>query len=204
MIIKNCKNCNKEFKIHNYRKDTAFYCSIGCSKKGQIPYNKKGLINDCIICDKEFSVQPATQDSKFCSYKCYWKSLLGVHKETSTTFKKGRNSQFKGLKRPKNSGKNHPLWKGGITKENHKVRTSLEYKLWVKSCLERDNFTCQKTGQKGGELEVHHINNFSNFLELRTSIENGITLSKISHKEFHKKYGYKNNSREQLIEFLNN
>ena len=68
--------------------------------------------------------------------------------------------------------------------------------------MERDSFTCQKSGQKGGDLEVHHINNFADFPELRTSIENGITLSKQEHKNFHKKYGYKKNTKEQLIEFL--
>jgi hypothetical protein len=70
--------------------------------------------------------------------------------------------------------------------------------------MERDNFTDQKTGIKGGDLEIHHINNFAEFPELRTSIENGITFSKKSHQEFHKKYGYKNNTIEQLEEFLEN
>jgi len=37
----------------------------------------------------------------------------------------------------------------------------------------------------------------------RTSIDNGITLSKEVHKEFHKRYGIKNNTREQLEEFIN-
>jgi hypothetical protein len=96
------------------------------------------------------------------------------------------------------------LWKGGITPENHKIRSSLEMKLFRKACMERDNFTCQKTGERGGRLVVHHINNFADFPELRTSIENGITLSKESHKEFHRIYGVKNNTKEQLLEFLIN
>jgi hypothetical protein len=47
-------------------------------------------------------------------------------------------------------------------------------------------------------------NNFAEFPELRTSIENGITLSEKAHKEFHKKYGFRNNTKEQLQEFLTN
>lgn len=93
--------------------------------------------------------------------------------------------------------------KGWITPENFAIRASAEYKLWRKSCFERDNFTCQKTEQKGGKLVVHHINNFANFPELRTSINNGITLSEQAHREFHKLYGIKNNTKEQLINFLN-
>jgi len=99
-------------------------------------------------------------------------------------------------------GADNHLWRGGITPENYKIRMSLEMKLWKKACLERDNFTCQKTGERGGRLIIHHINNFADFPELRTTINNGITLSEKTHKNFHKKYGVKNNTLEQLKEFL--
>ena len=95
-------------------------------------------------------------------------------------------------------------WQGGKTSEVRAMRASTEYKLWRDSVFARDNWTCQKTGVKGGMMHAHHIKSFSDFKELRTSIENGITLSRKSHKEFHKKYGMKHNTPEQLIEFLNN
>jgi len=38
---------------------------------------------------------------------------------------------------------------------------------------------------------------------LRFAIDNGITLSEQSHKEFHKIYGKENNTKKQLKEFLN-
>ena len=104
--------------------------------------------------------------------------------------------------RGKHIGKDNPNWKGGRTPENQIIRTSLEYYLWRKSVFIRDNFTCQKYGIKGGELVAHHINNFNDFPELRMAIDNGITLSKKAHIEFHKIYGKKNNTREQLEEFL--
>lgn len=104
----------------------------------------------------------------------------------------------------KTSKDKHWNWQGGKTDKDKAVRNSLDYKLWRKACFERDNFTCQKTGVSGGELEVHHINNFSDFPELRLAIDNGITLSKKSHREFHKIYGVRNNTLEQLQEFLNN
>lgn len=93
-------------------------------------------------------------------------------------------------------------WKGGISAEQDKARHNIEMSLWRKACLQRDNFTDAKTGIRGGNLAVHHINNFSSFPELRTSLENGITLSKESHELFHKIYGRANNTREQLLEFL--
>lgn len=108
------------------------------------------------------------------------------------------------INRKAKKGKDHWNWQNGKTSENETIRMSLEMKLFRKSCMERDDFTCQKTGQRGGKLVVHHINNFRDFPELRTSISNGITLSKESHIEFHKIYGFKNNTKEQLLEFLNN
>lgn len=35
-IIKNCKYCNKEFLVRNYRKNSANYCSKLCTSKGKI------------------------------------------------------------------------------------------------------------------------------------------------------------------------
>ena len=115
----------------------------------------------------------------------------------------GRKVWNKGIKVPQIAGSNSPMWKGGITPANLKARASLEAKLWRKACYERDNFTCAKYGVRTGGLVVHHINNFSEFPELRTAIENGITLSLKAHREFHKKYGFRNNTKEQLEEFLN-
>ena len=88
--------------------------------------------------------------------------------------------------------------------EKERIRKSMEYILWRKAIYERDNFICQKYGTIGGRLVAHHTNNFEDFPELRLAIDNGITLSEKAHREFHKKYGNKNNTMEQLNEFLNN
>ena len=43
----------------------------------------------------------------------------------------------------------------------------------------------------------------TSFPEMRFAIDNGITLSDKAHREFHKKYGKKNNTKEQIEEFIN-
>lgn len=128
--------------------------------------------------------------------------------------KKRISLQHKGKKLPPRSkeyrlnislrqrGEKSNLWKGGITPINKEIRMSLEYKLWREAVFLRDNFTDQKTGIRGGKLHPHHIKNFAQFPELRFAINNGITLSDKSHREFHRLYGRKNNTLEQLIEFL--
>lgn len=96
------------------------------------------------------------------------------------------------------------LWKGGINEINNSIRKCIEYRLWRESVFARDGWTCQKTGVKGGKIVAHHILNFASNPKLRFAIDNGITLSEKAHKIFHIKYGIKNNTRKQLIEFLNN
>lgn len=116
-----------------------------------------------------------------------------------------RSKALKG-KKAWNKGKKCPQlvtnWKGGISKENEIFRHSVEFRLWREAVFSRDNWTCQKYGIKGGKLHPHHIQNFSQYPELRFAIDNGVTLSEKAHKEFHKKYGNKNNTKEQLEEFL--
>lgn len=94
-------------------------------------------------------------------------------------------------------------WKGGVSKENEIIRKGIEYRLWREAVFARDSWTCQKCQKIGGELRPHHILNFSSNKELRFAIDNGITLCEKHHKLFHKKYGFKNNTKEQLNKFIN-
>lgn len=102
-------------------------------------------------------------------------------------------------------GENNHNWIDGRTPYNIRIRHSIEYRLWRESVYARDNWTCQKCGDNtGGNLNAHHIKNFSDYIELRFAIDNGITFCEECHQKFHKIYGTKNNTEEQLIEFLQN
>jgi len=99
-------------------------------------------------------------------------------------------------------GAKSSLWKGGVTPESIRVRRGIEIQLWREAVFTRDNYTCQKCTKRGGSLNGHHIFNFSSVIDRRFDIINGITFCKDCHLEFHNKYGKKNNTEEQVIEFL--
>ena len=74
-------------------------------------------------------------------------------------------------------------WKGGITPVNEALRHFVRYKEWRKAVFERDNYTCQECGRRGGYLEADHINQFSLYPKLRFEVSNGRTLCKRCHLE---------------------
>jgi len=86
-------------------------------------------------------------------------------------------------------GSYHWNWKGGITPENHKIRESKAYKDWIKKVFNRDNWTCQICGKKGGKLHAHHIKPFAKYPELRLETSNGITFCEKCHITWHKNHG---------------
>lgn len=81
-------------------------------------------------------------------------------------------------------------------------RTRPEHKRFRLSVFERDNYTCQCCLVKGRKLNAHHILNFADNPNVRTDIDNGITLCKPCHIKFHKTYGYRNTNLSQLAEFI--
>ena len=95
---------------------------------------------------------------------------------------------------------NHALY------SNNFDRSTPEYHQWIQDSLERDNYTCQCCGSTEN-LEVHHIFNYSQYKDLRTDLDNSITLCQCCHSpliggSFHNTYGTRNNTKEQLDEYL--
>ncbi len=98
-------------------------------------------------------------------------------------------------------GEKSAHWKGWITPINKQIRWSDDFLTWRQSVFMRDKWLCRKCW-KGKRLHAHHIKNFSQYPELRFSVDNWITLCKDHHIEFHNKYWRKNNNLQQLEEYL--
>ena len=109
---------------------------------------------------------------------------------------------------PRLSGANHPNWKGGITDERHIVESSKEYKAFRLTVLERDGNRCRKCG-KSEDLCVHHVLDFMAHPEMRCNADNGVTLCRSCHEQFHSIYGKGTKAgagefgRAEIDEYLN-
>jgi len=148
------------------------------SHKGQIPWIK----------GKKHTIETIQKMRERRKGRLIWnKGLKGVMKPNQTSFKKGLTPWNKGL---------------GITASLlHKVRSCLKYRQWRSDVFTRDDFTCQDCDRRGGLIEAHHPQSFSDIMALNDvktlaeaeaceelwNINNGITLCKKCHKKRHGK-----------------
>lgn len=139
----------------------------------------------------------------YCSHKCraifqptrYWqgKKMSDEHKKLLSEAQKKRFKNSKawnyGL-RGENAplyGSRNPMWKGGVSSINSRLRSSAEFIEWRNAVYKRDNWTCVicKRRSKGGQriiLNADHIKPWSLFPEFRFNIDNGRTLCVDCHK----------------------
>jgi len=148
---------------------------------------------DCELLETEYK----NIDTKM-RFKC---SCTNTDETTFYRFQKRKKCKKCILKEV--SGENHYNYNPNLTdEEREKGRICLGHGKWRKDILKQDNNTCQCCFEIGGKLIAHHIESYGDNKELRIIISNGITLCEEHHIEFHKKYGYGNNNRKQLEEFL--
>lgn len=191
-----CKECRNPFLVYPSRLKQGIpsFCSQKCHGK-----HRQGETRSTEWKEK-ISVKLRGRIISLEARELISKALIG---------KPGTPSRFKGIKLPwvsesnrLRTGEKAANWRGGRVSENQRIRHSEEFRQWREAVFIRDNWTCQKYGGRGRRLQAHHILNFSTYPELRFDVGNGVTLSVRAHREFHRIYGTKNNTREQLQEFL--
>lgn len=103
-------------------------------------------------------------------------------------------------------GENSPHWNPNLTDdERMKNRKYPAYQKWRRLVYERDDYTCQCCGDDTGHnLNAHHLDSHDWAKDERLDVKNGKTLCEPCHKDFHHKYGYGNNTKEQFDEYIAN
>ena len=190
----NCSFCNSEIEyLHKDAKWDYHYCNQDCRGKhlkvlmvGERNPNWYRIEKKCDGCEKDILVQPfdlKNTTRHFCSKDCY--------KENIGRFYTGENNNF---------------WNPMLTPEEREtMRLYPEYNEWRLDVFKRDKFTCQCCGDNtSGNLNAHHILNYSEHKQLRTEVDNGITLCKSCHVDFHTVYGFRHNNHEQLKTYFTN
>lgn len=207
---------NKDYHIYN-QIASSFTKGIGC------PYciNRKVHINDSLaaiypeVIDRwsDKNSKSPYEYSPHSENKVWFKCPSGKHDDY---FQKIANAVTYQFRCPDCSldetsermrGDGNRFWKGGINGESDTLRHRREYKDWRKSVYQRDNYTCQCCGSHGDRLNAHHINQFSDYPDLRYDVNNGITLCENCHDStkngsFHNIYGTHNTTSSQLREYI--
>lgn len=104
----------------------------------------------------------------------------------------------------KRLGAANPNWRDDLTPaERLSRRDTAKQAKWREAVYLRDGFTCQSCADAtGGNLNAHHIEGHSENKPLRWSVDNGITLCAPCHREFHRRFGLKGFSRDDLTVFI--
>jgi len=161
-IKKNCVYCNKEFYISSARiiesKTRGKFCSMLCRRNFS-----KITFKACEICGNQVEISPRGsitywRKKRFCSMKCTTKY----------------NARFRKGIPVSGNGKNHWNWKGGKSPHNYLERRRFRREM-QELIFKRDNYTCQMCGSKK-DLQVDHIQSWSEYVELRFKMENCRTV----------------------------
>lgn len=76
------------------------------------------------------------------------------------------------------------FWNPNLTEEERRGRRDGDVKKWATQVKRRDDFTCQVCGSEE-KLVAHHLNSYKSDKENRYNVENGITLCRECHTDFH-------------------
>lgn len=135
-----------------------------CGRRYQQTSNVQKRCSGCSVftcpqCGKKFRSKERKSNQKFCSLKC---NAL-AHIKTL--------HEHRGVK-PRTYHLTHRSKHG-----------SAEERDWRTRVFQRDDYTCQHCGIRGGRLQAHHIKPYAAYLDLRFDIDNGITLCVACHEK---------------------
>jgi len=155
------------------------------------------VVNNCSKCGNQYKVQAyRAETAHYCSKVCWSKrrvpnikTCIGCNKEYDAIDKRSKYCSF-ACKVSYAVGEFATAWKGGTSLNSKRAQMRGELKKWRETVYHRDNYTCQKCGNKGGKLHAHHIKEFAKFPDFALDVSNGITVCLACHEEIHgRKFG---------------
>jgi hypothetical protein len=163
---------------------------IKTSLIGRIPWNKGKSMSDefrerisLIVKGRKHTKETKERISK--SHKGMskpWAKFNSTFKKGFIPYNKGKKANKEWRDKLSQSLKRYfdKIGRADI-KRYHHINDRI-YLQWRMGVFERDKYTCQKCGKRGGELNAHHIKSWSKYPKLRYEIANGKTFCVICHK----------------------
>lgn len=179
-----CKNC--------FGKEPAFRAARSRIMKTANPFKGKKL-----------STERREHLSKIKTGLRAWNK--GLTKETNESVRKYGQAASKTMKDKGMTGAKNHNWRGGIAPKKTDIPKLMKWMEFRISRIRDDAFRCCKCGGKflSNELDVHHIGSRRQYPHLELEETNCLTLCKVCHKSFHKKYGRKYFTPGNTIQWMN-
>lgn len=172
IYYRDCAYCETPFPWKDTAKVRSAYSVDLKRMVGSV--HQKYCSQTCSLRDRNENFNPSKTEEGKAKISEFAKSRGTLHLNTE----KSREKQSLAIR-----GENHWNWQGGKTKETTTLRMRKETKEWRKAVFERDEYTCQICGERGGELNADHIKPWSLFPELRWEVHNGRTLCLSCHRK---------------------
>lgn len=156
--------------------------------RGIYPRKPKGITpihKNCLFCKIPFTTDCFMPRKKFCSKSCSSKSHPDVNRANLEKIDRDKQRAVVSSRK----GEKHQKWikDRTVVMEKHRIRGTIEWKEWRVSVFQRDEYTCQECGIKGGKIEPHHIIPLRISFDKIFDVMNGITLCRPCHqKTIHK------------------
>ena len=170
MIKKNCLQCNMDFEVKNYRKDSAKFCSRSCSSSYYYDERLRDIDKSYMIGNIiRKGIKPTNAFKK--GHIPFNKGTVGIMKKNKTSFVKGQKS-------------NKIMEIGTIVIRTHKSKKRRWIKIENPSLWELYSVYLWK--QQHGEIKKGNIIHHNNFNMLDDRVDNYSSLTRAEHINIHR------------------
>lgn len=144
-------------------------------------------------------------DSEYKGRRVSHKWHCSIHDYTTTSNLNllEKNKRMKCCRGESYRGPNHPFYNKDISEDQRvKNRNYHASEAWSKAVRTRDKWQCVICGHNS-KCVAHHLNSYLAHPEQRYDVDNGVTLCRPHHIDFHSKYGNTKTTKEEFEEYLN-
>lgn len=151
-------------------------------------------------------ISKTTERNKKGSILWFCKCLCGNELLVPTSQLTGGKTRSCGCIKENMKGENHPSYNPLLTEEDRRRKRYIaggdSTRKIREKVFKRDSYTCFLCSKVGGDLNAHHLNSWDAYIEQRYDLENLVTLCNVCHSNFHRQYGYGENTRKQFEEYV--